>query len=341
MKNLIRVFSLLVALNIVSALFYGQTAAQQNGINFQVFYDQLSPYGHWVENPDYGYVWIPEVRSDFTPYLTNGYWVLTDYGWMWQSNYEWGWAPFHYGRWDFSNYYGWFWVPDNHWGPSWVTWRQSAGYYGWAPMRPGVSINVTFGNYNDVHSDRWIFVRDRDFERHDIDRNFIDRRNYSNIIKNSTLINKTYFDDKRRSTYITGPSRDDVQRMTGRTIKPFTVQEIDKPGQSINNDRVQIFRPRVQNDNSGHRPAPSRLTNLRDAEIRQNSKTLKTQQRPRVNIPRKINSIEDPSQERNNNLMNDYKSKGRQPGVNPPKKNSKEQQSKSNPGNDKRENRKH
>ena len=28
---------------------------------YQVFYDELGPYGSWVEYPSYGYVWIPRV----------------------------------------------------------------------------------------------------------------------------------------------------------------------------------------------------------------------------------------------------------------------------------------
>ena len=111
MKKLIRNFTLVITLIIVFIIFPGKISAQQIDINFQGFYDQLSPYGHWIENPDYGYVWIPIAEPEFTPYLSNGYWVLTDYGWMWVSNYNWGWATFHYGRWDYNDYYGWFWGP--------------------------------------------------------------------------------------------------------------------------------------------------------------------------------------------------------------------------------------
>jgi hypothetical protein len=74
------------------------------GVSFQMFYDQLSPYGQWVNDPNYGYVWIPDVGPNFQPYATNGYWTMTDYGNTWVSDYEWGWAPFHYGRWLYDNY---------------------------------------------------------------------------------------------------------------------------------------------------------------------------------------------------------------------------------------------
>src|ERR1700752_5287025 len=57
--------------------------ANPDEVTFQSFYDQLSPYGQWIEDPDYGYVWLPDVNSDFKPYATNGNWVYTDEGWTW------------------------------------------------------------------------------------------------------------------------------------------------------------------------------------------------------------------------------------------------------------------
>jgi hypothetical protein len=260
------IFALIIYFSLVFALFPGKISAQQNDNNYQEFYDQLNPYGQWIENSNYGYVWIPTAGPDFTPYLTNGYWVYSDEGWTWVSDYNWGWAPFHYGRWDYNGSYGWFWVPDNEWGPSWVTWRRSEGYYGWAPMRPGVTINVTFGRNNDVPNDRWIFVRDRDIENHDIGRNHISRKNNMKIMNSSTIITQTYYDDKRRTTYVAGPARQDVQKITGRTIKSVVIHEKDKPGQSITGDQIQIYRPVIQKNSSGNKPVPPTLTNLKDVK---------------------------------------------------------------------------
>jgi hypothetical protein len=41
-------------------------------VSYQSFYDALSPYGQWIDNPQYGYVWMPNVGPDFKPYATNG-----------------------------------------------------------------------------------------------------------------------------------------------------------------------------------------------------------------------------------------------------------------------------
>ena len=263
-KNLWKISVVLFVLLNSSCAIQNQVSAQRGNVDRQVFYDQLSPYGEWVENADYGYVWIPDVDQDFSPYSTSGYWVMTDYGWTWVSDYPWGWAAFHYGRWDYNNNYGWFWVPDNEWGPSWVTWRTGNGYYGWTPMRPGMNISLSFGNdYQDL--DRWNFVRENDFGRSDIHQYYADRNDYNRIIVNSTVINNTYTDRTRNTTYISGPSRNEVQRATGRKINNITIRDNDRPGQTLNSGRLNIYRPQIQPNNDRNRkPVPTKITNLKD-----------------------------------------------------------------------------
>ena len=130
------IFRLLMLFALMVALPY-KTRAQEGGeISFQTFYDQLQPYGTWVDDATYGNVWIPDVDADFRPYGTAGHWVLTDYGNTWVSDYDWGWAPFHYGRWRYDDYYGWEWIPGYEWGPAWVNWRTGGGYYGVGTFKP-------------------------------------------------------------------------------------------------------------------------------------------------------------------------------------------------------------
>jgi len=263
MKTKIKILGILLGFIISSVIFTKQASAQQANVGFQVFYDELSPYGQWVDHPNYGYIWIPDAGQDFVPYSTNGYWVLTDYGWTWVSNYDWGWAPFHYGRWDYDNHYGWFWLPDNQWGPAWVTWRRANGYYGWSPMQPGISISLSFGNRYNRNDDHWIFVRDRDLERHDINRYFVNRTDNDRIIRNSTVISKTYIDSRRNATYVSGPAREDVQKIVGRKISPVTIQDNNKPGQNMSNGQLRIYRPLVKKGNiNGQKPAPNQQRNV-------------------------------------------------------------------------------
>ncbi|HLP05546.1 MAG TPA: DUF6600 domain-containing protein [Paludibacter sp.] len=215
-------------------------------VNFQLFYDELNPYGDWVDYPPYGYVWIPDLRGDFMPYSTNGYWVYTDYGWTWVSDYRWGWAPFHYGRWGLNNDFGWFWVPGNEWGPAWVNWRQSRGYYGWSPLQPGMSNYSGFRVQNNIAVNYWVFVRERDLTRKNIDNYRVDRNEYDHLIRNSTVVRNTYRDNNRLSTYVSGPRRADIQRATGQEIRRLRVSESDRPGQDLNKESLRIYKPRVE-----------------------------------------------------------------------------------------------
>jgi hypothetical protein len=102
-----------------NALYYND-GYYDTGLNFQVFYRELSPYGKWIRTAEFGMVWVPRVERDFHPYATNGYWTMTNYGNTWVSNYSWGWGPFHYGRWYYDNSNGWAWIPGYEWAPAWV-----------------------------------------------------------------------------------------------------------------------------------------------------------------------------------------------------------------------------
>jgi hypothetical protein len=267
MKTNFRILAILLGLLISSVLLPKQASAQQGSVSFQTFYDELSPYGEWVDNPDYGYVWIPNEGPDFVPYSTEGNWIYTNYGWTWASNYEWGWAPFHYGRWDYSDYYGWFWAPDIEWGPAWVTWRRADGYFGWEPMAPGISLSLSFGSGYNSTNDHWIFVRDRDFERPDFQNYYVNRNEHDQIIRNSNVINKTYVDRTRKATYVIGPARADVQKATGRKINSVSIQENSRPGQNLSNGRLTIYRPQVnKNNDKGQRPEPKRVSNMTDVK---------------------------------------------------------------------------
>jgi hypothetical protein len=118
-------------------------ARAQAGVPMSVgtFYDELSPYGEWVDCT-YGDCWVPRgVGAGWQPY-TNGEWIYTRYGWTWVSSDPWGADPYHYGTWAFVDRYGWVWVPGTVWAPAWVTWSYSDSYVGWAPMPP----TVVFGS---------------------------------------------------------------------------------------------------------------------------------------------------------------------------------------------------
>ena len=102
--------------------------------------EDLDQNGQWVNDPQYGQVWQPNVAPDWAPYQ-NGRWVWEDYyGWTWVSYDPWGWAPYHYGRW-FWGAGGWAWWPGPvvgypYWAPAYV------GFFGFGP---GVGVGFGFG----------------------------------------------------------------------------------------------------------------------------------------------------------------------------------------------------
>jgi len=131
-------------------------------------------------------------------------------------------------------------------------------------MRPEININVSFGNdYRD--SDHWYFVRERGFGRQDMHRYYADRRDYNTIFVNATVINNTYIDQSRNTTYISGPSRNDVQQVTGRRISNVPIRDYDRPGQLMDNSQMRIYRPQIQNTGVRlQQPSPSRITSIND-----------------------------------------------------------------------------
>ena len=264
----------------LSNLSKQNVSAQNVSVNFQVFYDELSPFGMWVDNADYGYVWVPNLGADFRPYSTNGYWIYTEEGWTWVSNYSWGWAPFHYGRWYNDAIYGSIWVPDNQWGPGWVNWRSNANYFGWSPMRPN------YGMGHHEHSGGWRFVRSENFGRRDINNYYINRTNNTTIINNTTVINNIHTDKIRNVTYNSGPNRKEVEKHTGKAIQPMEIKENDKPGQHINDKQLEIYRPQVnKNSKEPFKPVPPQLMKMEDIKTRE-QKTLENK-KLRVNQPNK------------------------------------------------------
>lgn len=212
----------------------------------QDFYTELAPYGQWVQTPEYGAVWIPGVDPGFQPYATNGHWVVTEYGNTWVSDYAWGWAPFHYGRWFQDRYRRWAWVPGNDWGPAWVSWRSGGGYYGWAPLGPGININV---NVN-IPANYWVFVPQIYITSPRLFSYYVPRPRVVNIYQNTTIINNVYRVNNRAYAY--GPRREEIEYVTRRSVPVYRIENSGRPGRSVvQNNSVGIYRPEMNRNSRG------------------------------------------------------------------------------------------
>ena len=103
--------------------------------------EDLDNYGDWVNTPDYGNVWQPQVAPGWAPYQLGQWQWLDWYGWTWVSADPWGWAPYHYGRWFWRTGFGWLWYPGvfgvpHYWSPALV------GFFGFGG---GVGLGFGFG----------------------------------------------------------------------------------------------------------------------------------------------------------------------------------------------------
>ena len=225
----------------------------------QTFYNELSPYGQWVDMPNYGYVWIPNAGVGFVPYSNYGHWVYTEYGWTWVSDYSWGWAPFHYGRWNYDAGYGWYWIPDIYWGPAWVAWRHCDGYYGWAPLGPGMNITVGYTGDYGIASAWWVFVGESYICDRYVYRHYESRRNCDYFYHHSTIVYATHYDDRHHIAYAGGPDRHEVEAVTHQPVRQVAVRATAKPGQRYDNAHLHTYKPEIQPaERTSPRPQPTR-----------------------------------------------------------------------------------
>ncbi len=262
MRSLINKIPALLGLAMMLLLIHpAKTHAQSPyDASYQTFYDELAPYGTWVEDPDYGDVWVPNVDEGFMPYSTSGHWVLTDYGNTWVSDYPWGWATFHYGRWKFDDYYGWEWIPGRHWGPAWVNWRTGGGYYAWAPLGPGVSLNVSLGDDYYIPEDYWVCAPQAYICSPFIYNYYVPRERVVNVIHQTVIISNTYVNNN--VTYISGPRPAEIREYSRTPVQVYHINNNPSRTPVINNTTINIYRPAIAAPPAGgNTPRPATVVN--------------------------------------------------------------------------------
>ena len=211
-------------------------------VNYNDFYENLSPYGQWIEDAHYGFVWSPDVDNNFRPYYTKGHWALTDYGNTWVSDYQWGWAPFHYGRWTFDSYYGWLWIPGTTWGPAWVSWRSGNGSFGWAPLSPDYEFSSSDLKEYQCPKDWWVFLPPRYLYGGDYYRYWSGPFGNSGILKSTEPMDNTYQNDG--ITYVAGPHAKQIEKISNKPVETFHLNNAGTPRAAyVHNDQIKMYRP--------------------------------------------------------------------------------------------------
>jgi hypothetical protein len=242
------------------------------------FHEPLSPYGQWVVVGSYGHCWRPtRVAAGWRPYC-DGQWRRTDAGWYWASDEPWGWATYHYGRWDWSVEFGWIWVPHTQWAPAWVSWRQGAGYVGWAPLPPAARIGAH--GHLEVREpasapQAFVFVSEQ--------RLLEPVRPNTVIVNNTTVVNRTVNITKvqvvNKTVINEGPRPEIIERRSGRKIEAFPVRELRR------REETEIVKRRPNQPSTAKKelqqPAPAlaesaQLRNVPARELRQVEKPAET-----------------------------------------------------------------
>lgn len=225
-------------------------------VTYQLFYDSLSPYGTWIDYPSYGHVWNPNVNDGFRPYATNGHWASTDQGWAWVSDYDWGWAPFHYGRWLYDDMYGWLWLPGYDWSPAWVTWGYVDDFYCWAPLMPGIAVNVRYNSWRP-NAFYWNACRRGNLSNRELSGVLERPEQFANLQGriqiydnfNSTRVNKMF--------YSKGPDVAEAEKYANHKIEQNSIKEVRDMGRTGHADgKVSVYSPAIQNPGAtaGRRP---------------------------------------------------------------------------------------
>jgi hypothetical protein len=235
----------------------------------------LSPYGNWVEVEGYGRCWRPTVTfydTGWQPYSDRGHWIYTDSGWYWASDYAWG-ATFHYGRWFHHDRYGWCWYPDTVWAPSWVTWRSSDDYCGWAPLPPhtvyregegifynGVAVSANFDFGLSVNF--FTFVPTRNFCDPHPSRYRATPVEVTQIYNRTTIINNFGVNGHDRTFVNNGIPPQRITAVTHTEIHPITIRETAAPvahGERLDRNSGTLF---VNRPHFADHPNPAAPRNI-------------------------------------------------------------------------------
>ncbi len=240
-------------------------SVHSDAVDLGFFYDDLAPYGTWIQRPSYGWVWTPDVAASWRPY-TDGHWVWTDQGWAWISDEPFGWATYHYGRWYDDSEIGWTWVPGYDWAPSWVSWQEEPDYVGWAPLPPSVHLVSGFNGARlslAIGAADYVFVPDRHFLAPSLVTYVVPAPQVLPIFRRSR--NVTAYRFARGRVHCEGVPVSRFQRFGRGRVQRFQVADLGRSfrhrGARFEGGRAAFFRPQVRRariDPPNLRPAARR-----------------------------------------------------------------------------------
>lgn len=263
--------SFIFVLFILTFVFSEANPRRQSYVNYDVFYESLSPFGEWIEIDYDLVVWRPtRIDRDWAPYK-RGQWMWTSDGWYWDSYEPFGWATYHYGRWHYDDYYGWLWFPDNKWAPAWVEWRYNDDYVGWAPLTPYAQFKIGFGirftHKWRHHHHHWHFVNIHQFHGHDVYNHIVHHDKNRNILRNTKY--RTNYSYRNGRIVNGGINREFVERRSNRRINErnlvTTRTHFNRNDRKYRDTRsIDVYKPNLD----------SRKTNRSKIEITKSKRSI-------------------------------------------------------------------
>ena len=202
--------------------------------DYSDYENELAENGDWVNENDYGYVWVPRtVGYDWRPYYYGRWNWYPTIGWSWISSEPWGWCTSHYGRWGWRGGLGWYWIPRDHWswGPAWVHWYSDGDYLGWCPLSyydypASIYNNVFYGRYS--------------------------RGYFPNYSRTMTLIHRDQLQHRRISDVALGQAAvGRLGRISLRQMQPNVRPMVNSNGRVVSEARRALSRDNLRNVGSG------------------------------------------------------------------------------------------
>jgi len=180
--------------------------------------------------------------------------------------------------------FGWIWVPHTQWAPAWVSWRQGAGYVGWAPLPPAARIGAR--GIVEVHE---MAIAPRAFVFVSEQRLLEPVRPTTVIVNNTTVINQTVNITKiqvvNKTVINEGPRPEIIERKSGRKVEAVAVRDLRRKEETevaarrrnIPSTNEETVQPPVRTE-----VAPSKTIPARERRPLANPAEASTERRPQT-----------------------------------------------------------
>jgi hypothetical protein len=97
----------------------------------------------------------------------------------------------------------------------------------------------------DIPVHHWVFLPGRHFGDRHQERYHMGTWDKDRLYHNSRPIETTAMDNERNTRFFSGPEVQEVRKAAGRDFKPVAISEKRMAGQTIRNERLEIYRPKM------------------------------------------------------------------------------------------------